>query len=212
MALLAYERAESPLRTLTFVIREISGDTIGTLKLGVPALLYTIQNNLLFVALSNLPAATYQVGKPAAGEEGLSCGGAGGGRGRRSGEGRAGASTEGEGPWRLTLSPPSGDIPAEDSHNGHVLRVDARAVAAHAAVAVPRGVDGRRGARAGQQKQPCRAARVTKAVPTALRPPLLPLLANPPAAPSSPSSPSPRCRRETARLTRRRSTAISSSG
>ena len=33
-----------------------------TLKLAVPSGLYTIQNNLLFLALSNLDAATYQVG------------------------------------------------------------------------------------------------------------------------------------------------------
>jgi len=32
-----------------------------TLKLGVPCILYTIQNNLLFVALSHLNAATFQV-------------------------------------------------------------------------------------------------------------------------------------------------------
>ena len=32
-----------------------------TLKLAVPSGLYTIQNNLLFLALSNLDAATYQV-------------------------------------------------------------------------------------------------------------------------------------------------------
>ena len=32
-----------------------------TLKVSVPAFIYTIQNNLLFVAVSNLSAATFQV-------------------------------------------------------------------------------------------------------------------------------------------------------
>lgn len=32
-----------------------------TLKLAIPAFLYVVQNNLLFIALSNLDAATYQV-------------------------------------------------------------------------------------------------------------------------------------------------------
>ena len=31
------------------------------LKLSVPSVLYAVQNNLLYMALSNLPAATYQV-------------------------------------------------------------------------------------------------------------------------------------------------------
>ena len=32
-----------------------------TIKTGVPALLYTLQNNLLFIAIANLDAATFQV-------------------------------------------------------------------------------------------------------------------------------------------------------
>lgn len=32
-----------------------------TLKTGIPALLYTLQNNLLFISISNLDAATFQV-------------------------------------------------------------------------------------------------------------------------------------------------------
>lgn len=35
---------------------------LDTFKMCVPALLYTVQNNLLYLALSNLDAATYQVG------------------------------------------------------------------------------------------------------------------------------------------------------
>jgi len=42
-----------------YVLSEIMN--VDTLKLSVPGLLYTIQNNLLFIALSNLDAAVYQV-------------------------------------------------------------------------------------------------------------------------------------------------------
>lgn len=37
------------------------GNFLDTLKVAVPAFIYVIQNNLLYVALANLPAATYQV-------------------------------------------------------------------------------------------------------------------------------------------------------
>ncbi|XP_034071338.1 solute carrier family 35 member A3b isoform X1 [Gymnodraco acuticeps] len=40
---------------------EIVNKPVETLKLAIPAGIYTLQNNLLYVALSNLDAATYQV-------------------------------------------------------------------------------------------------------------------------------------------------------
>ncbi|EDO34876.1 predicted protein [Nematostella vectensis] len=45
----------------TEIDSEIFKKPLETLKLAVPSGLYTIQNNLLYVALSNLDAATYQV-------------------------------------------------------------------------------------------------------------------------------------------------------
>lgn len=41
--------------------KEIFDDPYGTLKVAVPSLVYAFQNNILFIALSNLEAATFQV-------------------------------------------------------------------------------------------------------------------------------------------------------
>lgn len=46
---------------------EIVTKLVETMKLAVPAGIYTLQNNLLYVALSNLDAATYQVTHECAG-------------------------------------------------------------------------------------------------------------------------------------------------
>lgn len=53
---------ECNLRTLNRVLHdEILNKPMETLKLAIPSGIYTLQNNLLYVALSNLDAATYQV-------------------------------------------------------------------------------------------------------------------------------------------------------
>lgn len=50
---------------------EIVNKPVETMKLAVPAGIYTLQNNLLYVALSNLDAATYQVTHQCAGSNSL---------------------------------------------------------------------------------------------------------------------------------------------
>ena len=48
-------------RFIDMLRKEIWQKPFDTVKLCVPAGLYTMQNNLLYIALSNLDAATYQV-------------------------------------------------------------------------------------------------------------------------------------------------------
>ncbi|XP_010138314.1 PREDICTED: UDP-N-acetylglucosamine transporter [Buceros rhinoceros silvestris] len=60
--LLVYKDSKCNLRTLNRVLHdEIVNKPMETLKLAIPSGIYTLQNNLLYVALSNLDAATYQV-------------------------------------------------------------------------------------------------------------------------------------------------------
>jgi len=61
LGLLYYELECNSERTAKSVIHEVFIKFKETLWVSVPALLYTIQNNLLYVALTKLDAATYQV-------------------------------------------------------------------------------------------------------------------------------------------------------
>lgn len=60
--LLVYKDSKCSLRALNRILHdEILNKPMETLKLAIPSGIYTLQNNLLYVALSNLDAATYQV-------------------------------------------------------------------------------------------------------------------------------------------------------
>lgn len=56
-----YEHDSHLAKTLGVLKTEIVGNFAETIKLSIPAVLYTIQNNLLYLALSHLDAATFQV-------------------------------------------------------------------------------------------------------------------------------------------------------
>uniref|UniRef100_A0A4W6FJY9 Solute carrier family 35 member A3b n=1 Tax=Lates calcarifer TaxID=8187 RepID=A0A4W6FJY9_LATCA len=60
--LLVFMENNLNVRAVNQLLREeIVNKPVETMKLAIPAGIYTLQNNLLYVALSNLDAATYQV-------------------------------------------------------------------------------------------------------------------------------------------------------
>ncbi|KAF3699117.1 UDP-N-acetylglucosamine transporter Golgi [Channa argus] len=59
--LLVFLENSFSVRAVNQLLKEIVNKPIETMKLAIPAGIYTLQNNLLYVALSNLDAATYQV-------------------------------------------------------------------------------------------------------------------------------------------------------
>jgi len=61
IVILLFQQGLSVHKSIRIYIDEVVRKPKETLLLGVPALLYTVQNNLLIVALKNLDAATYQV-------------------------------------------------------------------------------------------------------------------------------------------------------
>ena len=52
----------SCLCIFAYIKDEVFSQPLEILKLSVPSFLYTVQNNLLYYALSHLDAATFQVG------------------------------------------------------------------------------------------------------------------------------------------------------
>jgi len=60
ICLVIYEERDV-MKGLKLMYDKIICQPYDTFKTGIPALLYTLQNNLLFVAISNLDAATFQV-------------------------------------------------------------------------------------------------------------------------------------------------------
>ncbi len=62
LGIIFVEEHYSIRRFIMHLKENIVDQPLDCLKISVPAIVYTLQNNLLYVAVSNLEAATYQVG------------------------------------------------------------------------------------------------------------------------------------------------------
>lgn len=51
----------SPKKFLQFIYANTVGDAMDCVKISVPSIVYVLQNNLLYLAVSHLDAATFQV-------------------------------------------------------------------------------------------------------------------------------------------------------
>merc|ERR1719487_348560 len=60
LLLLIAER-RSLREALSCLRRDILGQPVDTLKVSVPAVLYTVQNNLIFIAIARLEVAVFQI-------------------------------------------------------------------------------------------------------------------------------------------------------
>lgn len=61
LLLLLLQKSGSVIQTCNTIVNEVVFKPWETAKLAIPSSLYTIQNNLILLALSSLDAATFQV-------------------------------------------------------------------------------------------------------------------------------------------------------